>query len=231
MHYWRGGYFDFGGVDPQRQIEMSRLADLSQMSDPLYNPSQMVDLSQGYDLSRLDSSQARYFGRPPSLIGHAGQHLLPGPGVVGLFGMFEGDFFDTGGDTTMSPRPRGLLILGKKSVKKPWKPRVLGAAPSLRPRVSAARARMLMSPLEGETFTAPSRVAISPPGGVTTVIQAPRAIYISGGTRKVPPAGFSANTVYYEYPPRAVVTMPDGSQRAFEGQKFVEIYGGRSNRV
>lgn len=228
MHYWRGGFFDFGGIDPQRQIEMSRLADQSQMVGPLYNPSQMVDLSQGYDLSRLDPSQARNFGRPTSLIGYSGQHLLPGEGVIGLFGMFEGDFFAVGGDVPL-PAARGLLILGKKSIKKPWKPRVLGAAPPLRPRVSASRARMLTAPLEGETFTGPSRVAISPPKGITTVIQAPRSIYVSGGTRKVPPPGFSANTVYYEYPLRIVVTMPDGSQRVFEGQKFVEIYGGRSS--
>lgn len=229
MHYWRGGYFDFGSIDPQRQIEMSRLADLSQMVDPLYNPSQMVDLSQGYDLSRLDSSQARNFGRSPSLLGHSGPHLLPGEGVVGLFGMFEGDFFAVGGDT---PSPvRGLLLLGRKTIKKPWKPRVLGAAAFYQQRRPLRKMSAAVVPVTGETFTGPSRVAITPAKGIMTVIQSPQSIYVSGGTRKVPPQGFSADTVYYEYPPRIIVTTADGSRQVYEGQKFVEIYGGRSNRA
>jgi len=115
MHYWRGGYYDFGGFDPRRAIEMSRLVDQSQVLDPLYNPSQMIDLSQGIDLSRTRGTNS--------------SQPLPGPAIIGFYGLFEGDFLRGEPDPPPPPpRPRGLLLLGWK--KKSWRPRVLGGGGS-----------------------------------------------------------------------------------------------------
>lgn len=138
-HYWRGGFFDFGGFDARRLTERARLVDQSQETDPLYNPSQMVDLSQGFDLSRgFDPSRVQSGAPPRALLPGPGvvgftppRALLPGPGVVGLFSLFEGDFRLVGSDEPdlPPPRPRGLLLLGWKAVKKKaWKPRRLGSA-------------------------------------------------------------------------------------------------------
>lgn len=124
-----GGYFDTSPVvyypwpvydpwlvpDPWPAVV---LADPSQVLDPLFDPAQMVDLSQGVDLSRLDQSQARNFGRLPS--------LLPGPSVLGFHGLFEEDFRVVGGESL--PRRRGLLILSQKNVRKAWKPRRLAVS-------------------------------------------------------------------------------------------------------
>lgn len=86
------------------------LADPSQVLDPLFDPAQMVDLSQGLDLSRTR-------GIDPA--------PLPGPSIIGLYGMFESDHV---GSSEQPPRPRhGLLVLGKKKIKKAWKPRRLEA--------------------------------------------------------------------------------------------------------
>jgi hypothetical protein len=114
-HHPRGGYFDYGGpfypwpvVDASLAIDQffdpSQMVDPSQVFDPLFDSAQMVDLSRA----------------------------LPGPGVVGLYGMFEGDFLR--GDPEPPPRPMGLLLLGAR--RKAWRPRrlvvgcgVVGAAP------------------------------------------------------------------------------------------------------
>lgn len=145
-NYWRGGYFDYGGFDAKRMTELSRLVDQSQALDSLYNPAQMVDLSQGYDLSDGFDPSRVPSDAPPRAI-------LPGPGLVGLYGMFEDDYRPawvpsnaTAWDETgwwsrdrivpfvggrvarwSDPRPRGLLLLGRKALKKKeWRPRRLG---------------------------------------------------------------------------------------------------------
>lgn len=104
-HHRPWGYFDYGCPWPAVV-----LADPSQALDPLFDPAQMVDLSQGLDLSRtrgVDSAP------------------LPGPSIIGLYGMFESDYV---GSNKPPPRPRrGLLVLGKKKIKKAWKPRRLEA--------------------------------------------------------------------------------------------------------
>lgn len=117
-NYWRGGYFDYGGFDARRLIELSRLVDPSQMFDPLFDPSQMVDLSQGIDLSRT-----RGVDLPEDDL----LQPIPGPGIVGLYGLFEGDFRRAGDDVPEPPpRKRGLLLLGRK--KKAWRPRRLAVS-------------------------------------------------------------------------------------------------------
>ena len=84
------------------------LADPSQMLDPLFDPARMVALSQGLDLSRTR-------GIDPA--------PLPGPSIIGLYGMFESDYVGSS-EPPLRPR-RGLLVLGRK--KKAWKPRRLEA--------------------------------------------------------------------------------------------------------
>ncbi len=133
-YYGGGGYFDYSNFYPHlvvdtadpstvhRLFDSSQLVDQTQMFDPLFNPSQMVDLSRGIDLSRTR-------GTDPYVGGAAAPGaLLPGPGVVGLYGLFEGDFVRGDPDPLPPPRPRGLLLLGAK--KKAWRPRVLGAVAS-----------------------------------------------------------------------------------------------------
>ena len=129
-YYGGGGYFDYGNFHPwlvaesspapgstaRRLFDTSQLVDQTQMFDPLFNPSQMVDLSRNLDLSRTRGTASS-------------DAILSGPGVVGLFGLFEGDFVgaaDVAPDPP--PRPRGLLLLGKKTIKKAWKPRTLAVA-------------------------------------------------------------------------------------------------------
>ena len=59
--------------------------------------------------------------------------LIPGPAIIGLYGLFEDDFRDeVVGSAPLPPRPHGLLLLGRK-VKKAWKPRVLGVVGALAP--------------------------------------------------------------------------------------------------
>ncbi len=95
----------------QPQVDyLPRLADPSQVLDPLFRPELMVDLSQGIDLSRTR--------------GTGTLQPLPGPSVIGLYGLFEDDF-EPHMVGAAPPRPRGLLVLGQKKIKKVWKPRRL----------------------------------------------------------------------------------------------------------
>ena len=107
-------YYPWPVIDPSLLFDPSMMADQSQMLDPMFDPSQMVDLSQGLDLSRT-----RGIDPPEDDLSQP----LPGPGIIGLYGMFTGDFHRVGDDA--QPRRRGLLLLSKKRIKKAWNPRRL----------------------------------------------------------------------------------------------------------
>jgi hypothetical protein len=93
------------------------MVDHSQMLDPMFDPSQMVDLSQGLNLLRTRGIDLITLPEDdPS-------QPLPGPSIIGLYGMFTGDFRRAGDDAP--PRRRGLLLLGRKQIKKAWNPRRL----------------------------------------------------------------------------------------------------------
>lgn len=80
-----------------------------------------------------------------------------------------------------------------------------------------------------EVVQSPSRVVVSPPKKASVAFTSPVRVAVSGGKRSVPPQGFSANTINYEYPTRVVVTSAVGPPQTFDNVEWLAINGGKSS--